>query len=170
MKTLLVVFIILLMIGIIFTYLFYFSKIKKQERFDDVMKQKKTWIKIAIVTVSPFILYAIITILLVLMRGECFPAYYVQINDKQYIYYEDGYYVSITDNKEKCDIAKESVQGNWIEKGYVRGEKAQFPYLHYWVPGYFLEELSISEDEEYLYTRVWAGSTTFYDIYQRVED
>lgn len=170
MRILFILFIIILMIGIISIYLFSFSTNKKQERFVDVMKQKKTWIRIAIVTVSPFILYAVITILLVLMRGECFPAYYTQIHDKQYICYEDCYYVSITDNKEKCDIAKENVQGNWIEKGYVRGEKTQFPYLHYWVPGHFLDELLVSEDEEYLYIHVWAGIDSYSEVYQRVEE
>lgn len=136
MKTLLVVFIILLMIGIIFTYLFYFSKIKKQEHFVDTMKQRKTWIIIVGIVITPIILYSVMTIMLIIIRGDDFSAYHVYIEEKDYIYYEDKYYVSITDDREKCDLVDERVQGNWIEHGYVRGEKTQFPYLHYWVPGY----------------------------------
>ena len=89
---------------------------------------------------------------------------------KDYIYYEDKYYVSITDDREKCDLVDERVQGNWIEHGYVRGEKTQFPYLHYWVPGHFLDELLVSEDEEYLYIHVWAGIDSYSEVYQRVEE
>ena len=170
MKTLFVLLIILLMIGVIFTYLFYFSKIKKQEYFVDTMKQKKTWIIIVGIVIAPIILYSVMTIILIIIRGDDFPAYHVYSEEEDYIYYEDNYYVSITDDKEKCDLVDERVQGNWIEHGYVRGEKMQFPYLHYWIPGHFLDELLVSKDEEYLYIHVWAGIDSYSEVYQRVED
>ncbi len=151
-------------------YIFSFSSSVRQERFIEIIKKKKTWLKIFVVTISPFVLYTIITLILVLLRGDSFPAYHISVDENQYIYYEDAYYVSITDDEEKCNIAREYVQGNWIEKGYVRWEKMQFPYIHYWIPGYFLEDLTVSDNNEYLYTHVWAGSTSFHEIYQRVEE
>ena len=170
MKILLIIFILIVVICIISIYLFSFSAYRKQERFVDTMKQKKTWIIIVGIMIAPIILYSVMTIILIIIRGDDFPAYHVYSEEEDYIYYEDNYYVSITDDKEKCDLVDERVQGNWIEHGYVRGEKMQFPYLHYWIPGYFLEDLLVSEDEEYLFTRIWAGSTTFNNMYQRVEE
>ncbi len=170
MRILLIVFIIMLEVCIISAYLFLFSVNKKQEHFIEIMKKKKTWRVITVIVIAPFILYAVVTMLLIIIRGDCFPAYHVYVDEGHYICYEDTYYVSITDDEEKVEMAEDYVQGNWIEKGYVRWEKTQFPYLHYWIPGYFLEELTTSQDGEYLYTHAWGGSTTFHEVYQRIEE
>ncbi len=141
-----------------------------RDKIKEMLKKKKTQRVITVIVITPFILYAAVTMLLIIIRGDCFPAYHVYVDEIHYICYEDTYYVSITDDEEKVDIAEDYVQGNWIEKGYVRWEKTQFPYLHYWIPGYFLEELTTSQDGEYLYTHAWGGSTTFHEVYQRIEE
>ena len=162
--------IILAALLIIFSFIFAFGPYKNRERFKRLMKKKATWVIMLLILLAPFLWYANYTMVLMLIRGDCFPAYHTYIEENQYIYYEDAYYVSITDDEEKCNIAREYVQGNWIEKGYVRWKKMQLPYMHYWVPGLFLEELAASDNNEYLYTHQWAGKTSFNEIYQRVEE
>ena len=150
---------------------------KNREKIIAFFKRKKTWSIagilmsiIALIPVGVILIYVVVTPILMMTRGDCFPAYHISMGENRYIYYEEAYYVSITDDEEKCNIAREYVEGNWIEKGYVRWEKMQFPYVHYWIPGYFLEELTASDNNEYLYTHEWAGSTVFHEIYQRVEE
>lgn len=165
MRTAFVVFIVLAIISIVFIYIFYFSTVKRQERFVEIIKQKKTWAKISIIAVSPFVLYAIITTTLILIRGNCFLAYHVYVGEHHFVYYEESYYAQVEEGEQEDEL-REHVQGKWIEKGYVLSTPLQFPYFEYWVPDLFLEDLATSEDNKYIFTNTLGGGK----FYQRVEE
>ena len=109
---LILIFIIIVAIGI-------FGKEENREIFFRVIKKKKTWVITSIIVLAPFVLYPLITMLLMAIRGDCFTAQHVYIGDHYFISYNDAAYVEFTNSDEILKMYNE-VKGAWSEeKRYV---------------------------------------------------
>lgn len=160
------VIILTVIIIIAFWYALLLCKDEQRKKIIIAIKKKKTWLIISAILLTPFVMYAVITTILVIMRGDCFVAYPVDVGDKQYIYYENSYYEEFTEN-EKIDIMYDEVNKQWLEEDlYILSEPITFPYIEYWLPNLFLNNLFVSQDGKYIIVSTRGGSY----FYERITD
>ncbi len=139
----------------------------KRKKYVLLLKRIKTWMILLVITLSPFILYSIVTIVLILIRGECFVAYHEYVGDYHYIVYQDSKYVEIIDEEDKSRMNNSVDFADWSEnKMYVLYESISFPYVQYWYPDILLEGFRVTNDGKYMYTYTLGGGTD----YQRMEE
>lgn len=146
---------------------------KNREKIIAFFKRKKTWriagilmALIALIPVGFIILYAVVTPVLMLIRGDCFTAQHVYIGDHHFISYNDEAYVEFTDNAEIRKMY-DTVDGDWSGgEGYVLRGPMRFPYLEYWELDMFIEDFEVSADGEYMITHTLGGQRN----YRRAEE
>lgn len=161
-----ITFILLILTFLIIFAIGIFGKEENREIFFRVIKKKKTWVITSIIVLAPFVLYPLITMLLMAIRGDCFTAQHVYIGDHYFISYNDDAYVEVTEQEERIEINKE-MSGRWIDNGErVTKEPVAFPYYHYWMPDIFFGLLRVTDDGMYIEVSTTGGSK----IYQRVEE
>lgn len=158
--------IILAALLIIFSFIFAFGPYKNRERFRRLMKKKATWVIMLLILLAPFLWYANYTMVLMLIRGDCFTAQHVYIGDHHFISYNDEAYVEFTDNAEIRKMY-DTVGGDWSGgEGYVLRGPMRFPYLEYWELDMFIEDFEVSADGEYMITHTLGGQRN----YRRAEE
>lgn len=137
-----------------------------RKKFFASLKKKKTWVIISCILVSPFVLYAVITLILFVVRGDSFTAYHEYVGNYHFIRYEDAYYVEVTDENELREI-EELTMNQWVyNEERVTTEPIGFPYYHYWLPDLILGHLRTTVDNEY----IKISSLGYEGIWQRVEE
>lgn len=162
----LVIILIITVLFIMLSYIFAFSSHRKQNRFLDAIQTKKGCFKIIVIILSPVILYCAITLVLMLVRWNCFTAQHVYIGDHHFISYNDEAYVEFTDSEEITKMY-DTVGGDWSGgEGYVLQGPMRFPYLEYWELDMFIEEFKVSADGEYMITHTLGGQRN----YRRAEE
>ena len=129
---------------------------------------KKKLLKILCYIILPFIIYAIVTLILCFVRGKSFAAYHVNTENKQYILYHDVMYEEITEH-DQVDYIIEEMDVKWNDESEIlTSAPVKFPYLEYWFPQKICDHLKYSEDGEYLLIYyVWKRENA---VYQRVEE
>lgn len=143
-------------------FFFSFISLRRKEKLLSLFKKKTTWVICGLIIISPFLLYSIITILLINIRGDCFPAYYVVNDNVQYLCYEGNYYSELIDTSDINAMYAE-VNGDWSEEEqYMLSEPVKFPYAEYWIPGYFLDEIKVSSDDKYVMIIKASVKDTYY--------
>lgn len=136
----------------------------KGDRWSKLRLKLKKWLWLVIL--SPFIIYTVGTLLLMLVRGDCFTAYHVYIGEHHFISYNDETYVEFTNTDEIVKMYEE-VDGRWSEEEqYVLREQIKFPYAEYWVLDMFLECFVVSDDGKYMMTNTLGGQRN----YRRAEE
>lgn len=151
---------------ILLGYILLFCKDEQRKKIIIAIKKKKTWLIISAILLTPFVMYAVITMILVIIRGDCFVAYPVDVGNKQYVYYENSYYEEFTEN-EKINIMYDEVNKQWLEEDlYILSGPITFPYIEYWVPNLFLDNLFVSLDGKYIIVSTRGGSY----FYERVAE
>ena len=143
MKTLIYCIIGIVLI-IVVSYIFAFCLRKKQNDFYN----KKGLVKIILIIVSPFLIYAVITLILILVRGNSFVGYYVESNT---IYYDGTYYKEVTDEA-KIEEINDYGDGYWTyTETFILSDEITFPYFEYWIPNLFFEQVVIPGDKDDVY-------------------
>lgn len=124
---------------------------------------KKSIVCFIVCVISPIIIYFSLTLLLMLIRQDCFNAYEVYIGNEKYIYYNNDYYVEITDEEELSLLNKE-INGAWFDdKEMVLKEPIEFPYFDYWIPSIMCNSLDYAEGKKYIaITDPLSGKDRFY--------
>ena len=156
-----IVFIIL--VGFVITnFIFY----KKNEGYRNKIKTmlKKKWAIVVTVFLTPVLIYAIGTSFLIMVQGDCFAGYYCDIdwsglrlnNNISVIYYNgQGYsFISVYDEA-LINKAYEYGAGEWkYTDTYIIGDSpVGFPYLEYWCPKFFRNEVIVPGDLDPIYLR-----------------
>ena len=112
---------------------------------------------IVTIVLLPILFYTIGTSLLIMIHGDCFVAYYNPGGNEMF-YYNDYEYYLVDDEEKARELA---LRGNWKDTDvYISGDPIAFPYLEYWWPKLYTDELILPEDSEVIYIRVaqWDGS------------
>lgn len=156
-----ITFILLILTFLIIFAIGIFGKEENREIFFRVIKKKKTWVITSIIVLAPFVLYPLITIMLMAIRGDCFTAQHVYIGDHYFISYNDDAYVEFS-NSDEINKMYDEVEGAWSEeKRYVVKAPVEFPYIQYWYPDIMLEQFKVSQDGEYLVTFTMGGQRNY---------
>ncbi len=167
MKILIIILIITVLL-IVLSYIFAFSSHQKQNKFFDAIQTKKGCFKIIVIILSPVILYSAITLVLMLVRGDCFVGYYV--GGRDIVYYQDNLYYKITD-EDKKDEAYEYGKGLWTcENTFVSGEAVKFPYIEYWIPDFIFGHLFCPGAKDAKYIGISEMDERGNIYYERVEE
>ena len=112
---------------------------------------------IVTIVLLPILFYTIGTSLLIMIHGDCFVAYYNPGGNEMFYYNDYEYYLV-----EDIGQAREIMQyGGWTDTNlYISSDPIAFPYLEYWWPKVYTDELVLPGDLEPIYIRVaqWDGS------------
>ncbi|MDE6687181.1 MAG: hypothetical protein K2K17_07690 [Lachnospiraceae bacterium] len=100
------------------------------------------------------LLYSTITLILFCIRGDRFGGYYIrQENGNQVLCYRDNYYIMVRDPKEIEEIYRLGIEGEgaWIlvEDVLVAYSPIKFPFIEYWWPDIFLNQVIWLQHSEY---------------------
>ena len=116
----------------------------------------------------PVLVYTIGTCLFIVVRGDCFVAYY-NPGGKEMFYY-NGYEYYLVDD----EVKELAMRSNWKDTdAYISDDPIAFPYFEYWWPNFFADELILSANEEPVYIKVpqWDGSRYYVreDVREQVQ-
>ncbi len=141
---------------------------KKNEAYRNKIKImiKKKWTIVTLVLLTPVLIYTIATSFLIMVQGNCFVGHYSgnEWYNNVTVYYGGNKYFFIYD----AELEKEAYEygaGQWkYTDTYIMGDSSVgFPYLEYWCPKFFRDELILPGDLEPIYLRVnTAGGTIYY--------
>ncbi len=149
-------------VGLLVTHIILLIANKKYRK-----RIKKAWFVAAVVILTPFLLYAGGTSLLIMIQGDCFVAYY-NPGGREMFYY-NGYEYYLVDND---DEVKEIVQyGDWKATDlYISSRPIAFPYLEYWWPKIYTDELMLPGDLEPIYLGIVQWDGRMYYVREDVMD
>lgn len=168
MRSIISIILIICAVFIVFEFILACVSYKNREKIIAFFKRKKTWsiagilmALIASIPVMVIVLYAIITPVLMLIRGDCFAGYYTSYQSK--LYYEGNNYYRVTD-EERIDMVREYADNQWIDtQRFITGAPVEFPYLEYWSSPFLNDDLYLPEGKEPIYLKVGTlGGTTYY--------
>lgn len=129
---------------IVVSYIFAFCFTKKQNDFYNI----KFFLKIGLIIVSPFLVYAFITLVLMLFRCNSFVGYYVASDT---IYYDGVDYKEVTDEA-KIEEINDYGDGYWTyTETFISSDEITFPYFEYWIPDLFYEQVVVPGDKDAMY-------------------
>ena len=152
--------IIILITIIIIRYFITYCPKQYLDKIKALFKKKKTWVVIGITLLSPIVFYSIGTWILYLIYGDCFDGYYTSY--QSVLYYEEQNYYRVIEEGE-IDAAYTYGKGIWTtEPRYVLGNEIAFPYVEYWLPKIFYDDLSFPGDKEPIYLKVNTLGGTIY--------
>lgn len=160
MKTYLWILISIIILIIVIRYFITYCPKQYLDKIKALFKKKKTWVVIGIIFLSPIVFYSIGTWILYLIYGDCFDGYYTSY--QSVLYYEEQNYYRLT---EKDDIEDAHAYGDGIwttEPAFISGDEVVFPYIDYWLPKIFYDDLSLPGDKEPIYLKVQTLGGTIY--------
>ena len=109
---------------------------------------KKGLFKIILIIVSPFLIYAVITLILILVRGSSFAGHYVESNT---IYYDGVDYKEVK-YEAKIEEIKDYGDGYLTyTETFISSDEMTFPYFEYWIPDLFYEQVVVPGDKDAMY-------------------
>lgn len=146
--------IILLLLVLCFTpFICALRQKEYRNKFFSVFKKKKNWIVISIIILFPFVIYTVITIILINVRGDCFAGYY--ISGQSTVIYQENVYYRITDEDKIEEVDKQE----WLfTDTLIAYDVVQFPYFAYWIPDMFYGHLILVEDDTYIVVETLGGN------------
>lgn len=141
--------------------IFVISSKERRKKFAGALKKNPIWIVLIAILAAPIVNYAIGTLILFLIRGDCFVAHYSAYQTT--LVYEDQTYQRLYDDAD-IEMAREYGKDAWSsECGYVTMNPVYFPYLEYWLVGPNSDEIYIPKDSspEYIKAATLGGSIYF---------
>ena len=136
--------IIAILLFVAVSYIFAFLLTNKQNDFYNI----KGFLKIGIIIASPFLIYALITLVLMLFRSNSLVGYYVASDT---IYYDGVYYKEVTDEA-KIEEINDYGDGYWTyTETFISSDEITFPYFEYWIPDLFYEQVVVPGDKDAMY-------------------
>lgn len=136
--------IIAILLFVAVSYIFAFLLTKKQNDFYNI----KGFLKIGIIIASPFLIYALITLVLMLFRSNSLVGYYIASDT---IYYDGVYYKEVTDEA-KIEEINDYGDGYWTyTETFISSDEITFPYFEYWIPDLFYEQVVVPGDKDAMY-------------------